>query len=155
MQWLKWNSNVFACFMRDVVLELRPQSIEGPVLLYLNNWVSSVQLLSIQRLRNWVSGLEHYHCPGVGVEGGQSETEMKKRQTQNHTNYLAREKDTKCMCFVSSSYIVCCQQSSCVWIIWMSSESSNILKIVQVRQEISLVLTSKQHWSRTTSFLTF
>ncbi len=87
MQWLKWNSNVFGCFMRDVVLELRPQSIEGPGLLYLNNWVSSVQLLSIQRLRNWVSSLKHYHCP-QGGGGRKVEWDRNEEKTNiKHTNY--------------------------------------------------------------------
>jgi len=74
--------------MRDVVIELRPQSIEGPELLYLNNWVSSVQLLSIQRLRNWVSSLKHYHCPreGGGRKREWGRNEERTNIKPNHTN---------------------------------------------------------------------
>lgn len=97
---MKWNSNVFG-FMRDVVLELRPQSIEGPVLLYLNNWVSSVQLLSIQRLRNWVSSLKHYYCPGGG--GGRKVEWDRNKEKTNIKPYklLTRDNKTKSACTCS------------------------------------------------------
>lgn len=55
-KWLQWNG-MAQCVWHSVFKSM-PQFIQEPLLHYVPNWVSSVQLLSIQRLRNWVSSPE-------------------------------------------------------------------------------------------------
>lgn len=55
-KWLQWNGMAQRAW--HSVFKSMPQFIQEPLLHYVPNWVSSVQLLSIQRLRNWVSSPE-------------------------------------------------------------------------------------------------